>query len=154
MYLCWTGVLLWPPGRKPWAACVHFHHTYSTDRDDLYNAWRLLLLLHSNLIPSRWSAHPSWRGGGGGGGLEPIKNTSKSVGLFQYNFFLFAARGIILPTVVQSRILIFLAWREIQLNFNSAAASIKHDKSCLKLKQENVKDAEKVCFQVLKTVTA
>ncbi len=43
--LCLTGVHLWPPRMKPWAAWVHFHHTYSTDRHDLNHAWKLSLLL-------------------------------------------------------------------------------------------------------------
>jgi hypothetical protein len=40
--LCLTGLFLWPPGRKPWTACVHFHHTYSTDHDDLNHARKLV----------------------------------------------------------------------------------------------------------------
>jgi hypothetical protein len=31
------------PRKKSWTACVHFHHSYTTDRHDLNNARNLLL---------------------------------------------------------------------------------------------------------------
>ncbi len=57
--LCLTGVLLWPPGRKPWTAWVHFHHMYSTDHHELNHSRKRLLLLEC-IITSLWYYLQGW----------------------------------------------------------------------------------------------